>query len=249
MPARKIIGFLILALLAGVRGFAQFDESPKRHYKFQLMGFGLISSYSNDERITANTHAGMGAGAGFRIELPVSRDHKDKDLRFCIGAEIKSQGLSFDSYYFATGYSVLFDGNLNYNHSIRITEVCLPLLIRYSFSKKEDSRRNYVYATAGWELNYTVQAHTTITSNTDGSLIYDGPIDLPYEHHFLGPNEGNDIVVGLGLNHNFLPGTHSVVYDLSYHYGLSRNIYTGDINTNNVLFKGSNFSFGIGIRF
>ncbi|MFI5150268.1 MAG: outer membrane beta-barrel protein [Bacteroidia bacterium] len=249
MSSAKTIGFLLLALSVRLTCIAQFDESPKRHFKFQLEGFGVVSSYANDTRITASTQAGMGAGAGFRIDIPVSTNHKDKDLRLCAGLAIRSQGLSFDSYYFSAGYSVDFDGNLAYNHSIRITEICIPVLIRYSFSKKEESLKNSMYCTAGWELKYTLQAHTTITSNKDGTLIYDGDIDLPYEHHFLGTDVGNDIVAGVGLNHNFLPGTHALVFELNYHYGLSRNVYTGNSNSNNVLFKGSNFSFGVGLRF
>jgi hypothetical protein len=249
MSSPRIIGIWILTCFVAAQGFAQFDESPKRNIKYQLLGFGLISSFSNDTRITANTQAGMGAGAGLRMELPISRDHKDKDVRFCAGIEIMSEGLSFDSYYFSQGYSVLFDGNMAYNHSIRITSVCIPLLIRYSFTKKEESRKNYFYGAAGWEIKYIVQSHTTITANADGSLIYDGAIDLPFEHQFLGPFEGNDILASLGLNHNILPGKHAVVFDLSYRFGLSRNVYSGYENSNNVLFRGSNFSFGIGLRF
>ncbi len=227
---------------------AQFEDAHKRNIKYQLIGFALVNSYANDNRITSNTQATMGAGAGFRMELPISRQHTDRDVRFAPGIEIITEGVNFDSYYFAQGYSILYDGNMAYNHSIRMTEICIPLVMRFSFTKKEESLKNYFYCTAGWELKYTLQAKTTITNTADGSQIYSGAISLPYEHQFLGSNEGNDIVVSLGLNHNLFLSKHSVVFDLGYRYGLSRTIYTGNMNSNNVLFRGSNISFGIGLR-
>jgi hypothetical protein len=237
---------LCLLLLQSRKAEAQFDKpSPLRLIKFQISAMAVISSYYNDNRITANTHSGQGLGASVKAEIPLV-----KGIKFLPGIEILTQGLSFDSYYFATGYSQIYDGNYNYNHSIRTTEIGLPLLFKVNMKLKEEVMKNNFYFTVGWEPKYNLNAHTTITKNDDGSLLYDKKIDLPYENYFFGTADiGNYVVGGLGYNHNFLPHKYSIVFDLTYRYGLSRYVYSGNNGTNDVLFKNTNFSFSIGLRF
>jgi hypothetical protein len=235
---------LLVNLIQASCCFGQLNQTAKQKPKFQLMAFGVISRYQNDSRISANTHSLMGYGFSIRTELPLS-----KGVKFVPGIEVLSNGLSFDSYYFAPGNSVLFDKNFIYNHTIRCYELGIPLLIRFNLTPREDVSYHSFYFDAGWEIKYNLSVHSTILNSQDGSLVYDGDISLPYENHFLGKDIGNYVVAGLGYVRNFLPAKNSVFFDLSYRYGLSRNMYTGNMNSNYLFFRNTSVSVGIGIRF
>jgi hypothetical protein len=252
MLQRRLFYLVVsLLLLAEGSACAQYVGITRlKALKYQFMAFGVISFYSNDSRITTNSKASKGYGASFKVEIPLT-----KGIRFVPGLEIMHQGLDFDSYYFAPGYSVTFDKSFDYHHTIRTTELSLPLLIKVALTKKRiDDLPNFMYATAGWEIKYNLNSHTTITQNSDGSFLYDGNIQLPYESEFLGSGVGNYIVAGLGLNHNFLPKKNSLVFELTYRYGLARTWYRGNPYadfqfSNNILYRNANLSVGVGLRF
>jgi hypothetical protein len=240
MGKTYLVRFVVLLALfiKAMPAVAQFDEASKRKIKYQISTFGVISFFRNDDRVTANTHAGEGAGIGLRAEIPIT-----KGVKLVPGLDLLSQGFNFDSYYFAPGYSVLFDNHLYYNHAIRTNELDFPLLLKFSLNKKGDDAPSNFFASGGWELKYNFNSHTT------SGIVYDGDTQLAYDSHFLGPNLGNYLVAALGFNRNFLPKKHSLVIDLTYRYALSSNIYTGRQSTNHILFRNINLSFGIGLRF
>jgi hypothetical protein len=100
---------ILLLLLAEGSASAQYVDLVRlKKLKYQFMAFGVLSFYSNDNRITANTKASKGYGASFRVEIPLS-----KGIRFVPGMEIMHQGIDFDSYYFAPGYSTTFDNSFD----------------------------------------------------------------------------------------------------------------------------------------
>ncbi len=242
--SRNLVLQFLFVLLSST-SFAQFDKPGVLHkIKYQLSVLGVVSAYINDYRVTTNTSSGPGIGANFKAEIPLV-----KGIKFMPGIEALAQGVSFDSYYFSPGYSQVFDGNYSYHHEIRTSELGLPLLFKINMLLKEEVLANNIYFTVGWEPKYNLNAHTTITKDADGSLLYDGKIDLPYENYFISSEIGNYVVGGIGYNHNFLPGKHSVVFDLTYRYGLSRYVYTGYDNSNYILFKNTNISISIGYRF
>ena len=238
----SFISFLLI-LIQAQTGFAQLNQTARQKPKFMIMFSGIISLYHNDPRITANTSPLPGYSLSVRSEFPIA-----KDLKLVTGLEIISQGLTFDSYYFAPGSSVLFDKNYIYNHNIRCNEIAIPLLIRMNLTPREEAAFHTFYVSLGWELKYNLSARSTIINSNDGSLLYDGPVSLSYENHFLNQDIGNYIVASLGYNRNLFPSKKSVFFDITYRYGLSRNLYTGNGNSNHLFFRNTNLNIGIGIR-
>jgi hypothetical protein len=241
----SILLFSLFLLLTG-QAHAQFVQGSKKNKpRYQFMAYGALGFYSADSRVTGSTSAKKGYGASFRVEYPIA-----KGIKLMSGIEVMGNGVDFESYYFAPGYSTISDKSFGYQHSIRTAEVGLPILFKISTSKKSsDDLINTIYFTAGWEVKYNFQSHTTISSLNDGSLLYDGPVDLAYESEFLGHDVGNYLVGGIGLNHNFLPGNSSIVFDITYRYGVARYVYTGNQNSNLLPYRASNLSFGIGFHF
>ena len=251
MSYRNITCVLLFSFLLSAKSLAQYTEGQRKSgLKYQFGVFGVLSFYQNDSRITGNTKATKGLGAHFKVEIPIS-----KGIRFVPGIEIMTQGLDFDSYYFMPGYSITFDKQFDYHHTIRTTELNLPLLLKVALTKKKiDDIANFVYMDAGWEIKYNLVSHATISQNSDGGLLFDGPVSLPYESEFLGSGVGNYIVAGIGLNHNFLPKKSSFVFDLTYRYGIARTWYTGNnyatnANSNSVYYRNTNLSVGLGLHF
>jgi len=240
---RTAIAFTALILPVGLNAQMAIPDAP-RVVKYQFMVFGVISMYQNDLRVSSNTASGPGIGANFRAEIKII-----KGVKFVPGLQILTQSLNFNSYYFAKGYSVKYDGNLNYNHAINSTEIGLPLLLKVNAHKKEDVFHNNMYLLLGWEPKFTLFAHSTVSKVDDGSLVTDNNITLNYENHFLGlPQIGNNIDFGFGINHNFLPGRKSIIFEFIYRYGLSRYVY--EIGSgHDILFSNSNINVAIGYRF
>jgi hypothetical protein len=245
-PTKNSLFLLLIPfLLFSGKAHGQYTEPGSRKFRYQLMGFGAVSFYSGDDRVISGLTSKMGGGLSFRVEI-----HLLQELSFVAGLEAMSQGFSVDTYYFAPGYSVLYDKNYHFQHDIRIYEATLPLLFKESLAgSKEDDSRNNLYLLFGYELKYNLYSQATITDTNDGAVVFDNAVNMPYEHQFTGNLVGHNLMCGMGFNHNILPGKHTFFMELDYRYGLSRYVYNGHDNSNSTTFHNAMLSFGVGLRY
>ncbi|HTL80503.1 MAG TPA: hypothetical protein VL651_02300 [Bacteroidia bacterium] len=243
--AAKILLFFITFFVSENSLFAGPPSSklggPK--YGFSYSAEGVIPLFQTDLRHSEKAVPRPGFGAEFRVHLyPDSRAHIQ------IGMEIMSQACSFNTYYFAPGYSTIYDRSFGYTHSLRTMEFYIPILGRIGLTPNEPSARNIFYVMAGYGLKMILAANTKIV-DAEGTNIWGGPTTLVYENYFMGPQVGNVLMAGFGLDKRLGYSERFLTFECMFRYNLSRFIYYGKVNTNELLIKNMCISLQIGYRF
>ncbi len=185
----------------------------------RLSAFPLLSFYSGDSRFYSNLQPKQGYGA--QLDLDIGNDRRG---RFLTGIGFYSQSLAFNSYYFADGYSAIYDRNFAYEHRVRINDIRIPVLLKYNFVTEEDYT-NRVYVMFGLVLRQTFSGHAAVTDGTTGSELFNGSVDITSEHSMYGDKGGSMLRAGLGFENRIINIRHAVFLEVNYDYKLSRYEY------------------------
>lgn len=220
------------------------DASPAKKIRTnkRLYAGIVIPFYMNNPDHTEETKKGFAFNVGFK------RTFKLLSTNIETGLEYINHGLSFRSYYFAPGYSKLYDKTYPFTHTIRINEFQLPIVLKQSLGRETKSRATS-YFTVGWAWRYLVYSKTSIESMSDGVQVYDGKTNTSFEYPFPWGRFGSILQGGLGLQFNNLLTQSALFFEVNYKYGISRFHYVGKQNTNSLFIKDSNISINVGYKF
>jgi hypothetical protein len=216
----------------------------KRKIKLRLEA-GLVFGYYNpDAHYTNNSQALGGYELGLKIETPPV--YKSS---FITGCELFNQSLSFNSYYFAKGYSFLYNPSEEiYNHSINFTELHFPFEYKISFSP-ENKKVSTWYVLIGWVYRFLLNDNTLVTNNNTGNFVFEGQNNLLFKYPLFSNSASSAIAIAFGWQRNFLKNGDAIFVELAYDYGLSPIIYTGnDQGSNYIEFTDNTLSLKIGMR-
>lgn len=240
-------------LLSSFSGFSQ--DKPKGgdieidpHYatvRIRCSLIPVVSFYTPNTDYMSNTQNTLGLGVSCKAEFKLTRG---ATLKLVVGAEYLNEGMRFDSYYFAPGYSVLYDKNFNFTHSLHISELYIPILFKQGLND-EDAKVNSVYLSGGWAFRYVIGTNYKVTEKDNGQVVQQGFSPMLVEHHFLVDNAGSALLGGLGMEHKFPGRKRSVFFESYFHFNLSRIHYAGNNNSNNVKFRNHCLSLGVGYEF
>jgi Outer membrane protein beta-barrel domain len=261
MPGKKIRGLLLLinVFIAG-KSFCQddptylfhpnpvtppgvFQEQRRRAFKTSIDA-GLVFGFTGVSGVYTNYVSGMSAKVGYTFglieEIPVQRRSYIE-----IGAEIFQDGLSFNSYFFAPGASVVYDGNEIYNHNITMNEVQIPVLYKVPLGPT-DRKLRCVYMTVGAKFRYVSYTNSTVDSS--GYLIWAGQKDVSSYYKLFSPFGSSVFEISLGYQRNTIRKIRRGWYmNLEYDYGLSPLVYSGNREGSNyVVFHLNTLTFKIG---
>lgn len=240
---KSIVCFLLLASFAApARNPFPLSRQEKR-IAFSTSGMGLLSFFNADERHSTPANALTGFGLDARAEFIFS-----EEFRVFTGAGFFSQSCTFNTYYFALGHSTLYDKNFDYEHRLRTYELHIPVLFRVGLTPNESDADNAFYLLGGWALKTQLATRARVSQVSNGQEVWRGKATLQFENWFIRPTIGNLLVGGIGLDHRFNHSKESVFFEVLYRYGLSRYIYSGNVDTNDLLIKNSSVSFGVGFR-
>ncbi len=218
-----------------------------QRYGFSFAASGVVSFFKVDTRHSEAAKMRPGAGGIFRMEFyPTSNVH----LQF--GFEVMSQACRFNTYYFAPGYSQFYDRSFGYTHTLRTVELYVPVIARIGLSGPENNAQTIFYLLAGYSPKLFLTSVTSIEETATGKEIWGGSTELDYEHQFLGPQTGNVLLAGIGLDRRRGFTEKFFSYEIIFRYNLSRFNYRGRMgleNTNELLLKNCCINFQIGYRF
>jgi hypothetical protein len=219
------------------------DAAPtKIHSNKRLYAGAVIPFYTNNPDHTAETRGGFAFNIGFK------RTFRIFDNSLETGLEYVNHEVSFRSYYFAPGYSKLYDKTFPFIHDLKINELQLPIIFKQTFGK-ETKHQATSYFTVGWIWRYFVYSSTSIQSINDGIQVYDGKTDVTFEYPFPWAHFGSLLQGGLGLQFNNIQKQTALFFEVNYKYGISRFHYVGNGNTNDLFIKDSNISINVGYKF
>lgn len=202
----------------------------------------VVPFFNNNPDHTADTKSATSVNIGFKRTFKLFTSGVET------GLEYVNEGLSFNSYYFAPGFSKLYDKTFPFSHEIRINELQLPVVFKQSFGKETKNKATPYFA-VGWAWRYLMYCSTSIISTTDGIQVYDGKTDISFEYGFPWKHFGSLLLGGFGLQFNNLQTQSALFFEANYKYGISRFHYAGHINTNNLLIHDSNITINVGYKF
>lgn len=205
----------------------------------------IVSFYTPAPYMTGASQATAGLGLSFRAEFKIT---PKSQMKILFGADYLNEGMKFDSYFFPIGTTPLYDKNFNYTHQLHISELYVPILFKQSFTD-EDRNVNSVYVSGGWAFRTMLGANYKITEKSDGNVIAKGFSPLLMEHKFLTDNSGSTLMVGMGMEHKLPAMKNAVFFEAFFHYNLSRVKYTGQNNSNKVLFRNHSLTISVGYEF
>jgi hypothetical protein len=243
-----LVALLFLSFTANANPpFAPVPKVMTQKYGFSFAGGPVLSFFKIDTRESEKAHMLPGFSGECRLQFyPAANVHLQ------IGLEVMTQACRFNTYYFAPGYSQFYDLNYAYTHTLRTLELYIPLTCRIGFAGNESNARSIFYILGGYSPKIILGANTTITEKETGKGVWGGATQLDYEHHFLGLQEGNCLVAGMGLDRRLGLQEKFFSYEIIFRYNLSRFNYKGRIgleNTNDLMIKNCCINFQFGYRF
>lgn len=246
---RNTLRFFLLAALLFFT--PDISASPFPHsriagpvYGFSYSGAGVISIFKVDTRHSEAAVPRAGFGGMFRMNFFATQN-----VHIQLGLEVMSQACAFNTYYFAPGYSTLYDRSFGYTHTLRTAEMYIPLLARIGLTPGEASARKIFYLIGGYSPKLFLTATTNVVSNLDGKGVWGGGTTLDFENWFIDEQMGNVMIAGMGLDQRLKFSEKFISYELLFRYNLSRFIYHGNLDTNELLIKNMCFSLQVGYRF
>lgn len=221
---------------------AQGETYKKKRTNKRIYIGTLAAFYSNNPDHTIDTKGKTSFNFGFKRTFNIFTTNID------VGLEYVNQGFSFNSYYFAPGYSKLYDKTFPFTHNIRMNELQVPILLKQPLGK-ESKNKVSSYLALGWAWRIIMYSRTSIASTNDGIQVYDGLTDINFKYPFPWKHFGSLLQAGLGLQFNNLHTHTALFFETYYKLSISPYIYTGNVNTNNLLIKDSNISINVGYKF
>ena len=238
--------FVFLHAIANPHSF----PSPVKNNGLPKYGFaygvsGVVSFFRVDTRESEKAIPRVGGGATFKMEFyPTSNIH----LQF--GMEILSQACAFNSYYFAPGYSIYYDKNFGYTHTLRTLELYLPVLVRIGFKPMEGNERTIFYMIGGYAPKIFLGASTNVVENSDGKGIWGGSTELTFEHTLGSSQVSNVLIAGLGCDKRLGFKEKFFTFEIYFRYNFSRFAYDlGKKGTDLLFIKNYCINLQVGYRF
>jgi len=265
MPVKKFFSLITLFITLATVGFCQAPflylfhpdlpgtprgfEDPTTRVAKTSIDAGLVIPATSVKGTSVNYVKGFSAGLGYTFgvmeEIPIQRH-----AYLVVGVELLQSSLSFNSYYFAPGYSFLYDGSEIYNHSVTFDEIHVPILYKFRLGPVDRKLRS-IYMTMGAKFRYISYTNSTIKSDSSGYLVWEGQKDITTLSHIFSPFGSAIFEISLGYQKNKPKRKRKGWYmNLEYNYGLTSLVYTGNNNgSNDITFKLNTIVFKIGKLF
>lgn len=185
----------------------------------------------------------MSALVGFRKELHIDREYK---TFFLFGADYFFHGLNYKSYYFKPDSLQLYDKSFAYDYSLFIHEVNVPLQVKYSFTRENNSMFS-PYVMVGYHLRYLLPGILNITQN--GSNVKSDKADLVFKNPFIDKHINSFVSVTAGWQKNSFNSSRSSFFiELNFRYGFSPYYFQKSYAPASLYTNGMHLSLMIGLK-
>jgi hypothetical protein len=216
----------------------------KRSAKTRIEAGMVLGFLKNDPHYTNTSKVSSGYTIGVKEEIPVLRKSA---IQF--GFDFYKQSISFNSYFFAPGYSFLYDPAKEiYNHAISIDEMHFPIELRFSFLPETKNIRTF-YGMFGYVYRLLIYDNAIVTNTQSGRFVYEGQDNLTYNYSLFTPKGSSIIELGLGYQRNGMKNGNAFFVELNYNYGISPINYSGNgFGSNDINFTLASFAIKVGLK-
>jgi hypothetical protein len=215
----------------------------KEPYFFSYAGLsGYYSHYSSNKNHLEKTPPLMGYGVSFREELRFSNS-----AAILIGAEFFSHGVKFNSYYFADGYSALYDKKFDYKYKVRMNELNFPLLFRANYTGRQRGFK-VPYFDFGAVVRWLFSSNMQVFSK-DGRALHDGKTSPYFEFPVIWKPVNLFMQVNAGVQFYNDKNWSGLFFELNFRYAPVRFFVAEKFTANNLYFQHFHLGITAGARF
>lgn len=181
---------------------------------------------------------------GFRKEIKFDRDFK---TFFLIGVDYFFHGLNFQSYYFRPDSIKVYDKTFAYDYNLIIQEVNLPIQVKYSFTKENNSVSS-PYLMIGYHLRYLLPGTLTISQN--GENIKKDRLDLFFKNPLISKKLNSFVSISAGWQKNSLNNSKTSFFaELNLRYGFSPYYFEKEYAATSLNMSSTHLSLFLGLKF
>jgi hypothetical protein len=200
--------------------------------------------YQLNKNHAQNAVSKMSAMAGFRKEVRCDRNYK---FFFLFGVDYFFYSFGYKSYYFKPDSLQLYDKEFRYDHSLFAHELSLPLQVKFSFRRENNSLFS-PYVMFGYHFRYMLPASLTISDET-GKVKTD-EVDLQFKNKLFYKNVNSGLAVSVGWQKNSLSKSRgSFFMELNARYGFSPYFFQEDYTASSMFMNSVHLSLFMGFKF
>lgn len=186
----------------------------------------------------------MSVAASVKGEVRLNTAHT---AFFLFGAEYMVHGINFNSYYFKPDSIQLYTGNMDYKYALNIHELDIPLQLKLSFTKENNSLYS-PYVMIGYHFRTLLFSELTVSQN--GQAVERKRENLEFKNPLITVHNNPFVSFTLGFQRNWPNSTHNCLYvELCYRQGFSPYLLKDTFAPSALYINGSHLSLGLGVKF
>lgn len=242
----KHIALAITFLFSGMLcGFNPPSKKGDRNGKGVRLGFGpVVGFYSIDRNHAKGVLPRISALITYKKEIRFGRDYR---TFFLYGLDYFIHGINFNSYYFKPDTIKLYDKKLNYKYSLYFQEINVPLQVKYSFNRENNSQYTH-YFMIGYHLRYLLPASLKVTQN--GNTIKEDNPQMKFKNYFITEQLNAFVSASLGWQKNNTASSKVGIYiEGSYRYGFSPYYFETNYSASSMFVNSSHICVQVGLKF
>lgn len=222
------------------------SQSPNAHFGSRIrINLGpSLSLYSINENHATDPGQKFSFLAGVNKEFSLSRDYTTFLL---VGADYLNHGLSFKSYYFTSGSLPIYDKNFDYDYTLRIHELQLPVKFKYLFRPEHNSLFS-PYLAVSYHLRFLLPARLQVAYY--GQLEEDKNVDLIFKTPLIEKHLNAAVSLTAGWQKNSLASSKGSFFaELNLRYNFSPYYFEEPFAASSLYINSLQLFLLLGIRF
>lgn len=253
MRKRNCIAFLFaFAVLSSLNSFSDnplqllfiSKKAPDAVAHTRVMVAPVISFYSVNKNHASNAKQKMSGLISIKEEWRLNRRY---NFFFSAGIEYMVHGLTFYSYYFKKDSLQLYNGNLDYQYSLYMHEIDVPLQMRISFNR-ENNHLYSPYFIMGYHFRTMLNGFLKVKQN--GETIERKTEKINFKNPVINPSNNPFVSLTIGIQQNHPSTTNTGFFaEISYRWGFSPYLLKDDFTASSLYINGNHLTIGVGYRF
>jgi hypothetical protein len=209
------------------------------------LGFGpCLGFYSINTNHAQALSPKMSALIGLKKEVRADRQFK---MFFLFGADYFFHGVNFRSYYFSQDTLQIYDKNFAHDYSVFFHEVNVPLQMKYSFTRENNSLYS-PYAIIGYHFRFFMPAHVKV--GQEGNVIRDEWEEVQFRTSLIDKHVNAFMSAGVGFQKNTINNSRSGFFaELNFRYGFSSYFFKTNYSASSLYVNGTHVCLLLGIKF
>lgn len=224
--------------------FSSQKNSKDPVLRFRAAIYPVISFYSLNNNHAQDARQKMSGLGSIKGEIRLNEKHT---IFLLVGAEYMVHGVSFYSYYFKQDSLQIYTGNMNYNYNLYVHEIDIPLQLKLSFNKENNSLWT-PYVMLGYHFRTIFSGNLTV-KQSDGVVVkkYE---EVKFKNPLFNPKSNAFASLTFGVQRNNPKHPKRCVFaEFSYRQGFSPYYISDNFTPSSLFINGSHLVFGFGMTF